>query len=216
MGWTTRDTGNGHRFFLSNDKVVASVLQVNEGHDDWVPQVLIEDADQKAAEATKLGATLIDTIRIDGVARTATFRDSENTLFGLWQPAPHQGAELTNKIGSLWWIEVLANNVEGARDLYSRPFDWTPVERAFEPFKSYIFFNHGENHESGILPIDPHWGIQPRWNSIFAVEDCDATVAHALRLGACEEFVHTVPSAGRIGVFKDPGRAIFLVRGPIQ
>jgi hypothetical protein len=177
--------------------------------------VLIEDADQKAAEATKLGATLIDTIRIDGVARTSTFRDSENTLFGLWQPAPHQGAQLTNEVGSLWWIEVLANNVERARDFYSRLFDWTPVQRAFEPFKSYIFFNQGENHESGILPIDPHWGIQPRWNSIFAVEDCDATVAHALRLGACEEFVHTVPSAGRIGVFRDPGRAIFLVRGPV-
>jgi predicted enzyme related to lactoylglutathione lyase len=52
-------------------------------------------------------------------------------------------------------------------------------------------------------------------NSIFSVEDCDATLSHALQLGACEDYVHTVPKAGRIGVFRDPDRALFLVRGPV-
>jgi predicted enzyme related to lactoylglutathione lyase len=121
---------------------------------------------------------------------------------------------LTGEIGSLWWIEVLPHSVAAARDLYSRLFGWTPVETAFEPFSSYIFFKRGENTESGILPIDPSWPIAPRWNSIFSVEDCDATVSHALQLGACEEYVHTVPTAGRIAVFRDPDRALFLVRGP--
>jgi uncharacterized protein len=216
MGWTTRAAGKGHRFFQSKGKVVSSVLQVEEGKDAWVPQVLVANVEQTAADAAKLGATLIDIIDIDGVALTATFRDAENALFGLWQPAPHQGAELIEEIGSLWWIEVLCNNVTGARDFYSRLFGWTPVETAFEPFARYVFFKRGENSESGILPIDPTWGIRPRWNSIFAVEDCDTTVARALQLGAGEEFVHTVPKAGRIGVFADPGHAIFLVRGPAR
>jgi len=215
MGWTTEAAGRNHRFFLSNGKIVASVLQVQEGHDDWVPQVLEENLERKAAEATRLGATIIDIIDIEGVARTASLKDSENTLFGLWQPAPHRGAELANEIGHLWWIEVLSNNVKRARDLYMQLFGWTAVEKVFEPFRSYIFFKDGETNESGILPIEPNWGIQPRWNSIFSVADCDATIARALELGGCEEFVHTVPTAGRVGVFRDPGHAIFLVRGPL-
>jgi predicted enzyme related to lactoylglutathione lyase len=215
MGWTARETGAGHRFFASQGRVVASVLQVEGDSDDWVPQVLVTDVERSVADAEKLGATPIDIVNIDGVARTATVRDAEHTLFGLWQPAPHQGAELTDEVGSLWWAEVLSNNVAGARDFYSRLFGWTPLEAAFEPFASYIFLARGDHRESGILPIDPDWGIQARWNSIFAVEDCDAAVSVALRLGACEEFVHTVPSAGRIGVFADAGHAIFVVRGPV-
>jgi hypothetical protein len=38
----------------------------------------------------------------------------------------------------------------------------------------------------------------------------------ANRLGASTQFVHTVPSAGRIGGFVDPGGASFLLRGPVR
>ena len=66
-----------------------------------------------------------------------------------------------------------------------------------------------------MLPIGPEWNISPRWNSIFAVEDCDATARRAEQLGGCEIFVHTVPKHGRIGVLSDPGGALFVVRGPV-
>src|SRR5262245_42966617 len=215
MGWNTERTSHRHRFFQWKGKTVASVQQIAIGKSNWVPQVSVENIELTTTQATALGATHIDTIDIEGVARTATLRDSENTYLGLWQPAPHQGAQLTEEVGSLWWIEVLVNNVANSRDLYTRLFGWTAVDTAFEPFPSYVFFKRGNNHESGILPINPNWGIAPRWNSIFAVEDCDATVAHALQLGAREEFVHTVPTAGRIGVFRDPDGAVFLIRGPV-
>jgi predicted enzyme related to lactoylglutathione lyase len=215
MGWTLNRTSDSHAFFQWKGKTVASVQQIAKGRSAWVPQVSVENIELTSAQATALGATHIDTIDIEGVARTATFRDPEDTFFGLWQPAPHQGAQLFDEVGSLWWIEILVNNVSKARDLYSRLFGWTAVNTTFEPFASYVFFNRGDKHVSGILPIDPNWGIAPRWNSIFAVEDCDGTVAHGLQLGAREEFVHTVPTAGRIGVFRDPGGAAFLMRGPV-
>jgi predicted enzyme related to lactoylglutathione lyase len=215
MGWTTRPTSDTHRFFVWKGKIVASLQKISERKAQWVPHVSVESIEKTSDAAIKLGATLVENIDIEGVARTATFRDSEATQFGLWQPASHPGIQLTEVVGSLWWVEVLSNDAKRARKLYTQLFGWTTSEKVFEPFSSYIFFKRGEIHESGVLPIDPGWEIQPRWNSIFAVEDCDATVAHALQMGADGEFVHTVPTAGRIGVFNDPVGAFFLVRGPV-
>jgi predicted enzyme related to lactoylglutathione lyase len=80
---------------------------------------------------------------------------------------------------------------------------------------THIFFKRGDVQETGILPIDPDWEISPRWNTIFAVNDCNATIKQAEALGACEIFTHTVPKAGRIGLLTDPGGALFLIRGPV-
>jgi predicted enzyme related to lactoylglutathione lyase len=216
MGWTIKEAGADHRFFQAGGKTVASVVRVTQARDTWAPHASVSDLAETTAQATRLGGTLVDTIEIKGVAATATLQDSEGTVFGLWQPAPHPRAELTGDSGSLWWIEVLSDNVPVAREFYCRLFGWTAVDTVFDPFASYIFFKRGDDSESGILPIEPEWGIRPRWNSIFAVEDCDATVSRALQLGADGEFVHTVPKYGRIGNFNDPGGAVFLIRGPLR
>src|SRR5262249_53360053 len=146
--------------------------------------------------------------------RLATFRDSEDAVFGMWQPSPHQGAQLMEEVGSLWWIEVLSSDVASAREFYGRLFGWSWVERSFQPFASYTVFKRGDAQEGGILPIEPHWEVSPRWNSIFAVDDCDATIKRAEELGGSAIFVHTVPKAGRIGVLSDLGGALFVIRGP--
>jgi hypothetical protein len=218
MGWTVFAVpGNsGHHFFQVGGKTVASLHPTSLGKDVWAPCVSVEDLETTTSAAVALGATLIDKVDVPGIARMATLRDSEDTIFGLWEPAPNEGAELVNERGSLWWIEVLSNNVAAARNLYCRLLGWIPQETSFEPFASYTFLKRGEVHESGILPIEKDWKIQPRWNSIFAVDDCDATIAHAIRLGGRHEFIHTVPNAGRVGVVTDPGGAFFLARGPTR
>jgi uncharacterized protein len=217
VGWTTQEVSASppHRLLQFDGKTIASLHQIDDGDDTWVPHVSVEDVTTTTADAVALGATLVDTADLPGVARLATIRDSEGAVFGLWQPSPHQGAQLTEVVGSLWWIEVLSNRVEQARSFYQSLFGWTSRDTAIEPFASYVVFQRGENQEGGILPIDKDWGIAPRWNSIFNVNDCDATVQRALELGGCDEFVHTVPKAGRIGSLSDPGGAIFLMRGPV-
>ena len=133
-------------------------------------------------------------------------------MFGLWQPAPHQGAELMEDVGSLWWPEVLSRDVETARVFYGRLFDWQSHDTVFQPFHSYTVFKRGDVQEGGILKLDPEWRTGPRWNSIFAVDDCDAMLERANRLGASTEFVHTMPTAGRIGVSSIPEARPFTSR----
>jgi predicted enzyme related to lactoylglutathione lyase len=205
----------GHRLLKLGGKTVASLHQVTDDEDVWVPHVSVENVERSIDEARGLGATLLDAVDIPGLARLATLSDPEGAVFGLWQPQPHQGAELMEGVGSLWWIEVLANDVAGARKFYGSLFGWTSSDRPLEPFASYTFFKRGEVHEGGLLPIGPDWEVAPRWNSIFSVADGDATIKLAQALGGCEVFTHTVSTAGRIGILTDPGGAGFVIRGPV-
>jgi hypothetical protein len=217
LGWTTQEVSrtSGHRLLQFGGRTVASLHQIAEGRDLWVPHVSVENVERTTADALTLGATLVDTADVPGLARLATLRDPEGALFGLWQPTPHPGAQLMEEVGSLWWIEVLSNDVVGARDFYGRLFGWTPVDTSFEPFEAYTVFKRGDVQEGGILPIGRDWGVSPKWNSIFAVDDCNATIERAKQLGGSTIFVNTVPKAGRFGSLSDPGGAVFVIRGPV-
>ena len=174
-----------------------------------------QSVESTTADAVGLGATLIDRIDMTGVARMATLCDSEAAILGLWGPRRLRESN-SSPSEEVWWIEVLSSRVSSAREFYCRLFGWTFQGTAFEPFASYTVFKRGDAQEGGLLPIGKDWGIAPRWNSIFAVDDCDATIEHAIRLGGCNEFIHTVPKTGRIGVVTDPGGASFIVRGPVR
>jgi predicted enzyme related to lactoylglutathione lyase len=217
VGWTTQDVPGapGHWLVQSAGKTVASLHLIVTGSDQWVPHVSVDSLERSTADAVAHGATVVDTSDVPGVARLATLRDSEGASFGLLQPSPHQGAERMEEVGSLWWIEVLSSDVAGARDFYGRLFGWTCVETAFEPFDSYTVFKRGDVQEGGILPIGDGWDVQPVWNSIVEVLDCDATIQRGRDLGGTEVFVHTVPKHGRIGSIADPGGAVLVFRGPV-
>lgn len=205
-----------HWFFQFKGKTVASLYQITEGPDLWVPHVLVANIDGSTEQAWSLGAKMVDSLQVPGVARLVALSDPEGATFGLWQALPHQGAEVTEGVGAIWWIEILSRDVAGCRNFYGRLFGWDFRETAFEPFASYTVFMRGREQEGGLLPIDPEWeGVAPTWSSIFAVDDADRTVERAKSLGGCESFTHTVPKAGRIGGLIDPGGASFTVRGPV-
>ena len=165
--------------------------------------------------ATALGATLLDVTNVPGVARLATLRDREAAVFGLWQPEPHGGAEQTDVLGSIWWIELVARDPAIARDFYGPLFGWNARDTSFEPFAVYTVFERPGNHEAGLLQLQPGWEIEPVWNTIVSVDDCDATMNRSPGLGGHKGFVHTVPKHGRVSSIFDPRRALLVLRGPI-
>jgi predicted enzyme related to lactoylglutathione lyase len=217
VGWTAQHVSGtpGHRLLQFGGKTVASLQEVADGTDLWVPYVSVESVERATADALSHGAMFVDRTDVPGLARMATLRDPEGATFGLWQPAPHQGAQLTDEVGSLWWIEVLTHHAPAAREFYGSLFGWTSIDKSFEPFATYTVFTRGAVQEGGMLKIGHDWDVSPRWNAIFEVSDCDATLAHAKALGGSTVFVHTVPKHGRIGSLNDPGGAVFVIRGPV-
>jgi hypothetical protein len=127
VGWTAEEVAStrSHRLLQVGGNIVARLHQIGQGNDIWVPHVSVSNVQGAVADARTLGATLQDSIEIAGVAKLATLGDPEGALFGMWEPTPHQGAQLTDEVGSLWWIEVLSNDVARARDFYGRLSGWT-------------------------------------------------------------------------------------------
>jgi predicted enzyme related to lactoylglutathione lyase len=215
VGWTAHAAAPNHTFLKHDGKTVASIHRIDTGRDEWVPHVLVEHIELAVADATELGATLVDQQDVEGVARIATMRDLEGAAFGLWQAAPHAGAELTDVLGSIWWVELLALDPAVGRDFYGRLFGWTVRETSFEPIGLYRVFERPPTQEGGLNQIDPEWNMGPVWLTFISVEDCDGTMAHACGFGGEGGFVHTVPKHGRIGMIFDPGGAGLWLRGPV-
>ena len=215
FGWTTKPAAPGHTFLQHDGRIVASIQTVASGRDAWIPHVCVDALERTTEAAKALGATLLNVTDVPGVARLATLHDREAAVFGLWQPDPHGGAEQTDVVGTIWWIEVLARDPRITRDFYGQLFGWNARETSFEPFAVYIVFERPGNQEAGLLPLQPEWEIEPFWSTIISVDDCDATINRAVGLGGQTVFVHTVPKHGRVGGILDPGGAYLSLRGPV-
>jgi predicted enzyme related to lactoylglutathione lyase len=215
LGWDAKPATGEHTFLQCDGKTVASIQSIASGHDAWIPHVCVDAIDRTIETATTLGATLLDVTNVAGVARMATLRDREAAVFGLWQPDSHVGAEQMDVPGSIWWMEVLARDPAIARDFYGELFGWNARDTSFEPFASYTVFERPGSQEAGLLQIQPGWEIEPMWNTIVSVDDCDATMSRAPGLGGQMGFVHTVPKHGRVGSIFDPGGAFLALRGPV-
>jgi uncharacterized protein len=211
-GWSAQER-DACTLFEQDGKVVAALT--GNGADEWVPYVSVEDLDATIAAAMLLGAQAASRLVLPGVAQVAMLRDAEGARVGLWQPTPHQGAEMMEATGSLWWAEVLSDEPPRAKEFYSRLFGGRLRETAFEPFAHYTVFERDAVQEGGVLPIGKDWGVKPHWNSIFATDDCDKLLNRACALGGSIGFVHTVPKHGRLGSLIDPNGAWFWLRGPV-
>ena len=215
IGWTAHAAAPGHTFLTHDGKTVASIHRVDTGRDEWVPHVLVEHIETTVADAARLGATLVDQCDIDGVARIATMRDLEGAAFGLWQAAPHAGAEVTDVRGSIWWIELMTREPAVGRDFYGRLFGWSVRETSFEPIGLYRVFERPPTQEGGLNQIRPEWDMAPVWFTTISVDDCDRTMTRACEIGGEGGWVHTVPTHGRIGSIYDPAGACLILRGPV-
>src|SRR4051812_17061961 len=139
-------------------------IQQTPASNEWLPFVSVDDADATTATAVSLGASATDRVNVPGLARLVTLADTEAARFGLWQPAPVEGVELTELPGSLWWVEVLSDDPPRAREFYGALFGWSRRETAFEPFAAYTVFERDGMQEGGVLPIGQDWEVSPRWN----------------------------------------------------
>jgi predicted enzyme related to lactoylglutathione lyase len=231
IGWTAHPAAPRHTFLKHDGKTVASIQRIDTGQDEWVPHVLVERIETAVADAKACGATLVDQYDVEGVARIATLRDLEGAAFGLWEAAPLAGAELTDVVGSIWWIELMSRDPAVGRDFYSRLFGWTVRETSFEPIGLYRVFERPAlstvegpalsavegppTQEGGLNQIDEGWDLAPVWLTFISVEDCDGTMTRACDFGGEGGFVHTVPKHGRIGMISDPSGAALWLRGPV-
>jgi predicted enzyme related to lactoylglutathione lyase len=114
--------------------------------------------------------------------------------------------------GAFSWCELLTGDVAGAKDFYSRLFNWT-LEPAPGPNAHYTLVKYGGEQMGGIMAIPPGAeGMRPAWGVYVTVDDVDTTAKLAVELGAkvcvppCD-----IPEVGRFCVLQDPQGAMINV-----
>ena len=218
FGWKSVDvpeSAGSYSLFQLRDKTVAGLRRIEHGPSRWVPYMKVEDLDTFMARVPQVGgATLTASSEGFGLARTATFCDPGGGEAGLREATSHPGAELVEEPGSMWWIELLTRDIAAVRTFYSNLVGWNAGDVRFPHLENpYTVFKIGQESIAGAIEIERNWGtLPPRWQVLFAVDDCDARLARACALGGVNDFEPIdVARAGRLVGIRDPANAHFVI-----
>lgn len=179
----------------------------------WLSYVTVESADQAAARARELGATILaDAFDVMDVGRMALIGDPSGAMFAAWEPRRHIGAAIRDEPGALCWNELATRDMAGALHFYGGLFGWTPVPYEGSPVP-YTMVMNGDAPAGGIYEMRAEMaGMPPHWAPYFAVEDTDATVRRSEELGGTTMMPpDDIPGIGRFAMLRDPQGGMFYV-----
>ena len=113
--------------------------------------------------------------------------------------------------GHFHWNELLARNIDGAKDFYAKAIGWSyqPMALADGGATYWLAMLDGQP-VAGMFPIDrPEFdGMPEHWMSYLAVDDVDARVKKGVAAGAkLMKPIFDVPGVGRIAILTEPGGA---------
>jgi predicted enzyme related to lactoylglutathione lyase len=177
----------------------------------WLSYVSVTSADETAAKAKQLGATLIkEPFDVSTVGRMAVIQDPTGAVFALWQAGTHAGATVTNVPNSFCWNELGTPDTAKAGDFYTSLFGWGKKVQQMGPM-TYTSFMNGDRPAGGMYePTAAMGNVPPHWLAYFAVEDTDAKVKQANDLGGRTIAPPIdIPDTGRFAVIQDPQGAVF-------
>jgi predicted enzyme related to lactoylglutathione lyase len=221
FGWDVEDTPAGpdmnYTMARLGGKEVAAMYQQGEREQgvppNWHSYVTVESADDAAARATELGATVMGgAFDVMDVGRMAIIQDPTGAMIFAWEPRNSIGATCVNDPGSLTWNDLGTTDPEAAERFYSELFGWS-FQKVPGPYAYWTISNDGRPN-GGMRVQDEQevaGGTPPNWMPYFGVESSEDAVAKVGELGG-QVIVPTreVP-AGSFTVVRDPQGAVFAL-----
>jgi predicted enzyme related to lactoylglutathione lyase len=180
---------------------------------NWLSYVATANADETAAKAKELGATVLqEPFDVMTFGKMSVIKDPTGAVFAIWQAGTSKGAGIFNVPGSLCWNELMTTDTAKDGEFYAGLFGWGKETMNMGPMEYTMFSNDGRG-AGGMLKITPEMGpIPPNWLGYFAVDDCDAKVKKATELGAkVMKPADDIPGIGRFAILIDPQGAAFPI-----
>ena len=212
FGWDV-DGDETWASFMWRGERVAAARRVEHGDDGWIPLVGADDVDITTRAAVAAGGTSIETAASgpDGTP-LSVISDPDGAIFGVCATSGRHVATLTEGAGAMWWVEALTNAPDVLQAFYGDLFQWRFASRPLSPHPLYVTCSRGSEPVAGLLPIGPEWGVRPRWQILFEVEQLDRAVDQVQAAGGRAEFGPLdVPQAGRLTSVRDADGALFVL-----
>lgn len=174
----------------------------------WNSYVTVASADETAAKAKELGATLIEEpFDVMTAGRMAIIKAPDGAVFCIWQPGDNIGAGRVNEPGCLTWNELHSPDPAKALEFYTGLFGWnSEAMDTGDADMTYTIVKVGDRSNGGVT--EAQQGEPPHWVPYFVVESCEDACAKATDLGG-KEWVRFEMPMGRAAVLSDPQGAPF-------
>jgi predicted enzyme related to lactoylglutathione lyase len=217
FGWEFEDSeipgGGLYTMCHVEGDAVAAIVQQDQQPGHWNNYVTVTSADETAAKAKQLGATMFEEpFDVMDAGRMAVFADPGGAMLCAWEARDHIGAGRVNDAGCMAWNELQTPDPETSSAFYSELFGWQaePVEQdgatVYVTIKNQAGWMNG-----GIMPMTEQGDAPSFWMTYFAVPSCDYAVARIRELGGRVLAGPMEPGMGRIAVVHDPQGAVFAV-----
>ncbi|MFF4421634.1 VOC family protein [Streptomyces sp. NPDC001549] len=233
LGWDYESMGEGEEgeggMFRKDGKVVAGLGKLTEegARPAWMIYHSVTDADATTQAVERLGGTVRVAPRDLGEwGRMAQYSDPLGGQFAVWQPGRNAGAELVDAPGSLCWTELYTSDAAAAKEFYGGVFGWQFSDMALPGGGgTYALITPAglpeERMHGGLMELPAeHLSLthgRPYWHPVFAVADCDATVAEVTGNGGSVQMgPQDAEGVGRLAVCLDPSSADFVVLTPVR
>lgn len=219
LGWTFGESSSEYGHYTqayADGKAVAAVVPPmpgQEGQSQWCLYFASPDA---AATAEKIrengGEVLMEPMQVGEFGTMCLAREPSGAVFGVWQAGTHEGFEATATPGAYCWAEVFTREPEQADAFLAAVFPYR-MKEIDDDAVDFRMFDVGEDTVLGRMRMTDDFPPEvPSYiNVYFTVDDCDAAVDRAVKLGGILRFGPMSSPFGRFAALSDPQGANFSV-----
>lgn len=223
FGWQSQDMPMGPDQFYTmlnlGGKTVGALYNLDKNMlqmgvlPHWMLYIAVSSADETAAKAKTLGATVMkEPFDVFDAGRMTVIRDPAGAMFCIWQANKNTGIQLQGEPNTLCWSELWTSDTSKALEFYTKLFGWTTKKSTDAPQEYIELANQGQTM-GGMMKIQKEWGnVPPNWLPYFMVTNCDASAAKITQSGGSVKMPPTdIPKVGRFAVVTDPQGAAFQI-----
>ncbi|MGW2778773.1 VOC family protein [Streptomyces olivaceoviridis] len=219
LGWTFGESSSEYGHYTqayADGKAVAAVVPPmpgQEGQSQWCLYFASPDA---AATAERIrengGEVLMEPMQVGEFGTMCLAREPSGAVFGVWQAGTHEGFEATATPGAYCWAEVFTREPEQADAFLAAVFPYR-MKEIEDDAVDFRMFDVGEDTVLGRMRMTDDFPPEvPSYiNVYFTVDDCDAAVDRAVKLGGILRFGPMSSPFGRFAALSDPQGANFSV-----
>jgi uncharacterized protein len=181
----------------------------------WISYVSVEDVDAAVKAAAANGGKVVDApYEIPGVGRTARIADLQGAEICPFKNAMGDPPDEDASQGRFFWNELHTTDTAKALAFYEKLVGFSSRAMDMGPGGTYhVLEKNGVGRGGATNQMAP--GVPPHWLPYVFVDDPDATIAKAKKLGATIQFGPAdIPGVGRFGVLQDPTGAVLAVMKP--
>ena len=216
LGWRVEPFPMGadaYEMIHSGDTMIGGYASTKSGQSaHWVAYVSVEDVDAAAKAAVANGGKVVEAPSdIPGVGRWARIADPQGAEICPFKNTTGDPPDETAPAGRFFWNELHTTDPESAVAFYEKVFGFTRQTMDMGPAGNYYILAKDGVSRAGVTGHLPA-GTPPHWLPYVEVDDPDATIARAKKLGAKISMApEDIPGVGRFGVFEDPTGAVLAV-----